>query len=864
VHLIPRSIRERIVALLLALALPLVAIVAFALVREYRTSAERAEGGAVELAVAMANAVQQVLDGGHSVVASLARDPAILALDAPACAPWLREVTGMVPQFANIVVADTAGTVVCSAHPMETRISLADRAWFDMLRRTMSPVTGRYLVGNITGQPVVPVAHPLVSADGAFVGVVAAGLDIAHFQQLVEGLPQPTGAVVTLADDEWTVLARSTDPERWIGQTLPGDTVPETAVTEEAGLMKATGLDEITRVFGFANVQGPGWRVYAGVPEAWIYGPVRAAAVRRGIAVAAVLAAVAVLTVLLFRRVARSLSALVDGTRRAAQGEGARVPEVGPAEVVAVARQFNTTLAARDRAEAELRRARERYASVLHNAPYGIFVARVDGQLIDVNPALVRMLGYASQGALRAATAQQIFADACAFDQLLRRALAGERLQGQEVEWRRRDGGPVLASLSCSVTVTADGERILEVIAEDVTERRALEEHLLETRKMEAVGRLAGGVAHDFNNLLTIVRGQAQFLLLGMGEEAVDAEHAREIIHATDRGARLTRQLLAFGRQQLVQPVSLDLNETIRSLQTMVRHVVGDDIQLLMRLGSGLPPVSADPGQVEQIVLNLVFNARDAMPDGGQLIIHTAAVRLSEADCRGRRGARPGDFLQLRVTDTGEGIPPALIDRVFEPFFTTKPHGRGTGLGLATVYGAVSQSGGWIEVGSEPGRGARFTVYLPQATETPVPAVEAPVDRSVPARGTVLLAEDEDAVRRVVAIALRRRGYVVLEASGGDDALRVAAAHDGPIDLLVTDEMMPGMRGTQLASELVSRRAGLRVLFMSGYTDRVPPGSTYDGAPSAFIAKPFSHEQLLQIVATLLRREPAAAERGSS
>lgn len=850
-----RSLRSQIIGLLLALALPLAAILGFSFTSEYRGSAERAEGAVVELAVATANGVAQILGDAQATLGELARDSLVSEIDTRRCAPWLRETNQMLPQFANIIVLDSAGVIGCSAVPMASPMGVPYRPWFTEVAATLKPVVGQFQTGVITGLPIVVVARPLVGPDGRFGGAVAAGIDLRRFQNLLRDLPQPPDAVVTIADDRWTVLARSREAERWVGQTLPGDTVPERTIAPGVGLMRATGLDGIRRVFGFATVRGTNWRVYAGVPENWIYGPVREAGIRRAIAFALVLAGVSLLAFLLFRRVARSLDHLVDRTRAAATRAGVRVPEEGPSEVVHVARQFNATLAARERAEAELVLARERYHSVLHNAVSGIFVCTPTGGFIEVNPALVELAAEPDAEALSGRNARELFAEPAVFDALAGQALSGQRIQGVEVEWRRADSAPLTVRLSGSAARTSAGGRVLEWIVEDVTERRALEEQVIQTRKMEAIGRLAGGVAHDFNNLLTIVRGQAQLLMMDLPEDDPRCESANEIVEATTRGARLTRQLLAFGRRQMVQPGPLDLNEVVRGLETMLRRVLGEDIEIVTDLAD-LDPVLADPGQVEQIVMNLVLNARDAMPKGGRVRLSTRPDELDEDACRSRPGAREGRFAVLEVADTGQGIAPELLGRVFEPFFTTKPHGAGTGLGLATVYGIVSQTGGFIEVASQPGSGTVFTVHLPLAAEAPAKPESVPPSTDERADGTVLVVEDEDAVRRVVTGILTQQGYRVLQAEGGEQALRVAAA-EPEIDLLLTDELMPGMRGSELAERLLEERSGLRVLFMSGYTETPPTGSSFHGSPSAFIAKPFSQEELLAQVARLMRRAAA-------
>jgi PAS domain S-box-containing protein len=852
-----RSLRSQIIGLLLALALPLGAILAFSFMSEYRVSAERAEGAAVELAVATANGVAQVLGDADASLAELARDLTVLALDGPGCVPWLREVNMVMPQFSNIAVVDATGDIVCSAVPLgEAGMNVRDRSWFSAVSSTRAPAIGRFQTGDITGRSIVVVARPLLARDGSFRGAVVAGVDLRRFQSLLQDLPAPPGAVVTLADDAWTVLARSRDADRWIGQTLPGDTVPERLIAPGAGMMRASGLDGISRVFGFATVRGAQWRVYAGVPETWIYGPVRDAGLRRAIAFALVLIGVSILTLLLFRRVAHALEALVESTRAAATHTGVRVPEEGPSEVVHVARQFNATLASRERAETELVLARERYRSVLRNAVSGIFVCTPRGLFVEVNPALVDMLGCANEAQLSAIDAHDLFVDPEMFDSLASRALAGERLHDVEVEWRRVDDTALCVRLSGSAAKTLTGERVLEWIAEDITERRALEDQVLQTRKLDAIGRLAGGVAHDFNNLLTIMRGQAQFLLMEMSDQDPLREHAVEIVEATTRGARLTRQLLAFGRRQMVQPVPLDINDVVRGLETMLRRVMGENVRIVTHLSDAIDPVLADPGQVEQIVMNLVLNARDAMPAGGEVVLVTDAQQLDADACRGRPGAREGRFTSLTVRDTGQGIAPELIGRVFEPFFTTKPHGAGTGLGLATVYGIVSQTGGFIEVASDPEAGTSFAVFLPVVDASPAVDAPQPTPDSEPASGSILVVEDEAAVRRVVSGILRQQGFRVAEAGSAEEALTVAATLPD-LDLLLTDEMMPGLRGSQLAERLIRDRPALRVLFMSGYTDQPPTGSSFQGVPSAFLPKPFSQQTLLELVARLLRREPA-------
>ena len=397
--------------------------------------------------------------------------------------------------------------------------------------------------------------------------------------------------------------------------------------------------------------------------------------------------------------------------------------------------------------------------------------------------------------------------------------------------------------------------RLLATI-QDVSERRQLEAQLRQVQKMEAVGRLAGGIAHDFNNLLTVINGRSALLLRGLSGDA-PARRELELIQETgERAAALTRQLLAFSRRQDLHPARVDLNEVIENMRSMVGHMLGEDIDVVLELEPRLAHANADGTQVEQVVLNLMVNARDAMPRGGRLTVRTENVDLDAAFVEQHVGLNPGPYVMLTVGDTGVGMTPDVRARIFEPFFTTKRSGEGTGLGLATVYGVVTQHRGCLTVDSEPGRGSTFRVYLPRVDEvaekTPAPAPQAS------ARGyeTVLIAEDDEDVRALTAEVLRLHGYATLVATG-TDALRIGAELDRTIDLLVTDVVMPEVTGPELRQALTATRRDLKVLYLSGHTDDALRARGFEPSGAAFLRKPFTPDVLARKVREILETSPA-------
>jgi two-component system, cell cycle sensor histidine kinase and response regulator CckA len=512
------------------------------------------------------------------------------------------------------------------------------------------------------------------------------------------------------------------------------------------------------------------------------------------------------------------------------------------------------------RYEEALRRSEARSRSLILSAAFGICRCTLAGRFLDVNPALITMLGYGSvEDLLQLNLRREVFVSPQGLEGLAEDYRRTGSLNGVEVQWKRKDGRVIIVRLSGSASVSTDEpEEVLELIAEDITDRRQLEEQLRQAQKMDAVGRLAGGVAHDFNNLLMVINGYTEVLLEQMPKGSAMHHKVESIQQAADRAATLTRQLLAFSRKQLLELKVVDVNTVVGDMERLLRPLIGENIELITRLSPETGRTRADAGQLEQVIMNLVVNAKDAMPEGGKLTLQSSDVTVRQ-NFSEHRFIQPGRYAVISIADTGHGMDKETQSRIFEPFFTTKEKGKGTGLGLSTVYGIVKQSSGYVFAQSEVGAGTTFYVYLPRVEESAEELSPAKtLQNEAGGCETVLLVEDEESVRELVHVTLVSRGYKVLQAENGEAGLRIAEACKEPIDILITDVVMPGMGGRELAKRLLALRTGISVLYLSGYTEDAVVTQGAIGPATAFLQKPFTLQNLVKKVREVLRAKAPA------
>ena len=654
----------------------------------------------------------------------------------------------------------------------------------------------------------------------------------------------------------------------WTDLAGPTSSPPDQALIP--GTLNRFPSDSATYVGYAAPVANTSWTLVVRAPESTMTAPARSF-LKSALLFAGVAIGLGVLgAALLGRRINRPLRDITEATERIAAGNfSGRADEKSPGEIGRLARSFNAMANELGASTQKLQESEASHRAFVSHASQGIWRLEFPGgsdinrpaeaqirswyegdAVADCNPVLAEMYGLQAGYTLVQIPLSRLYPpEDPASAQVLQAFVArGHRCSGVETR-EQRNGDPPRIYTHDLIGIIEEGKlRRIWGTRRDVTLERSLDERIAQSQRLESVGRLAGGIAHDFNNLLTVILADTESIQTRIGGE--DAE-VREIEAAARRAAELTRQLLAFSRGQVLRPSVLDLNEVIASFESMLRRVIGEDIDLRLRLAEALDPVEADPAQIERVIMNLVVNARDAMPNGGTLELRTEVVEIDEDYVRNRPGVRTGRHVLLSVSDTGSGMNEEVRRNAFEPFYTTKPKGRGTGLGLASVYGVVRQSGGDISLYSEPGHGTIVKIFLPSAAGGPPQRAAAPVSAESAAAvqgGTVLLVEDDPAVRKLVSRSLGVLGFQVLEVPDGIAALKKVTELNGRVDVVLTDMVMPGMSGIDLVTRLREKWPGIGVVMMSGYT-----GDTYveaEGFPQGvgFLEKPFAVAELRRTI----------------
>ncbi len=765
----------------------------------------------------------------------------------------------LAPIFGNLGVWTLDGTSLGSAlTPPEGWESLPRRnpMLFERARRTGALALGPPHVCPATGDLTLTAAVPLFDPSGSVAAMATVSTKLSYFGHLLDVATLPPGSAIELHD--WRgVVVSCLEPAAQGAESRPAKSTVRIAEGAESEARPPSSVVPEAMIWARVNLLGldPVWSVVVGIPHHEALAGAKRALLRNSALAAGALLLALAAGRLAARRVSRPLTRLASDVERWGAGDLAHRTTVhAPGEPGLLAAGFNRMAEDLEQRANSLRDSEERYRLLLDGLHDIALFQLDDGGHVELwNAAAQRLFGFAPKEILgqplaRFRAPEDVAAGAPRT--LLEEARTRGRAEGEG--WRvRKDGSRFLASEVLTRLPGASGAPGgFAIVVRDVTQRRGLEDQLSQAQKMEALGKLAGGVAHDFNNLLTAIQGFADLAQVGLAKRDVRWGHVEEIRKAADRAASLTRKLLSFGRRQTMQARTILLNDLVRNTEGLLRRSLGEPIELVVKLCKTPLSVHVDPSKLEQVLLNLAINARDAMPSGGTLTIRTEET---EAPRRGAEGAATVRIALLTVSDTGVGMDAQTVARAFEPLFTTKGRESGTGLGLSVAYAIVQQSGGWIDVVSKPGAGSTFLVAIPLADRPLAPPEPPPGPATKPPEGaTVLVVEDESAVRRLASLVLTSEGYHVLTAQNGDEALAVARSHDGPIHLLVTDAVLPGIGGSSLAEALTKERPELRVLFVSGYApDSVSVRGVIDQG-AAYLQKPFSPELLKRRVRDLI------------
>jgi PAS domain S-box-containing protein len=879
------SIRTHLLILVFLALLPALGIILYSGLENRSRAIKHAEEKVVQLEQSLAENQLRNVEKTRQLLMTLAKLPIVNKPSAADADSLLRDLLKQNPWLANILIADRDGNVFASALPFRN-LNVADRKYFqDILKRGEFTV-GNYTISRTAKTPAIHFAVPILTKKGTSSGAVIAAFDLNYYARLFSQAKLPAGSAMTLTDSHGTRIYRYPEPEKYFGVPDLPEMQRNMAGTARKGTFITPGVDGVKRLYAFQRLElltpSSYFYIRVGIPAKAVVASAQASLTRN-----LMLMGFATLMALIFTWLlgeiffVRRLTTLVSASRKIEKGKldtRSRLPHSG-GEIGQLAKSFDDMAAAletreseRSRADAALLESERRLQLVLQGSMDGFWDWDMKNKKVRHSDRWAEMLGYRPEDIEQHVRSWKSLVHPDDMPEVMK--VFNEHLEGQrsqyQIEYRMRSkSGDWRWILDRGKVVEWDVNGMplrMAGTATDITEHKRMEEEkiqlerqLIEAQKMEAVGQLAGGIAHDFNNVLTAIVGYGNLLLMKLASDDVLRQYGAQILAAADRGASLTRSLLAFSRRQTMNPEPVRLNEIIRQGHKLLERLIGEDIELTTELTGKDPVIMADSGQIQQILMNLVTNARDAMPEGGEICIRTDSLELGKEDILVPTLEKSGCYALLSVKDTGTGMDESLQEKIFEPFFTTKEVGKGTGLGLAMVYGIVQQHGGHITVSSAKGSGTIFNIYLP--VHKGILQEELTKDHTAVSTGTesILVVEDDESIRNLTRKVLENNGYRVITAVDGNDAIEKFLENREIVRMLILDLILPKRSGREVCSIIREMKTDIKVLFISGFTAEILEQRKLLDKHSNFLPKPVSPTLLLQRVRETLDGRPGSA-----
>jgi PAS domain S-box-containing protein len=857
------------------MALPAAGIIVYSGIQTREHAIADAKSETQKLADSIAAENQNLIAAAQQLIIALTQLPDVKRQNAAKVQPVLRDILKLNSQFSNIFIADRNGLVWATAVPVKPPFIVSDRRYFRNALASGQLSSGEYVISRATTKPAFNVAYPLKDDRDTIIGVISVGFILDAYKQALDRAKLPAGSSFILLDHKGVVLYRAISPLEYIGKQYDSELFKHMQEGPEVhtyvGLTSIGGDKRIVsyRKLHLPGEQSPYMYIRTGIPVDIVLSKSNRELVSNLVLFSSLLALVLFFAWLIGKRsIADRVTLLENASRDLARGDlQVRISDlVVGGELGGLGQTFDTMacqLAAREKALID---SEKNYRTIFNATKDAIFVHdAASGTIIETNKTAEELYGYSQEELMQLAT-HDISQGEPPYSSIEATRWIQKTIRegSQQFEWlaKRKNGECFWVEVVLSVADVGREGRVLAVVR-DITERKNAEEEkqklqiqLVQVQKMESIGQLAGGIAHDFNNILAAIVGYGSVLQMKLKADDPSRLYLDQILDAAERAANLTQSLLAFSRKQVINPKDLDLNDLIRKVEKFLSRIIGEDIEMRLTLSPERLTVFADRSQIEQVLMNLATNARDAMPNGGQLILETMRVEINDDYIRRHGYGSPGPYALLSISDTGSGIDARTREKIFEPFFTTKELGRGTGLGLSIVYGIVKQNKGYINVYSETGRGTTFRIYLPLITIGSFETQPADVSPEPPRGGTetILLTEDDEQVRRLTKSVLEEYGYTVIETADGAQALEQFRANKDRIHLILVDVIMPRKNGREVYNEAKQLKPDLKALFTSGYpADFIQKEGVLEEELN-FISKPTSVQDLLKKVREVLDR----------